>query len=71
MCHSLKEYAVKTLLESDLTWEKADLPWAARVIPALQRLTFEDFSEGTATELLDDSVAFVQNFLAFLKHDLN
>jgi hypothetical protein len=32
--------------------------------------TFEDLAEGTTTELLDDSVAFVQNFLAFLKHYL-
>ena len=31
--------------------------------------TFVDFAEGTATELLDNSVAFVQNFLAFLEHD--
>ena len=34
-------------------------------------LTFVNLAEGTATELLDDSVAFVQNFLALLKHYFN
>ncbi len=34
-------------------------------------LTFVDFTEGSATELFDNSVAFLQNFLAFLEHDFN
>ncbi len=34
-------------------------------------LTFVDFTEGSATKLLNNSVAFLQNFLAFLEHDFN
>jgi hypothetical protein len=33
--------------------------------------TFVNLAEGSTTELLDDSVAFVQNFLAFLEHDVS
>ena len=33
--------------------------------------TFVDLAEGSTTELLDDSVAFVQNFLSLLKHYFN
>ena len=33
-----------------------------------QALTFVDFTEGSSAELFNDSIAFLQNFLALYKH---